>query len=36
VRADAPVRLLFDNRVTGGNSGAALAHDFTIDRDAPG
>ncbi|HZR99757.1 MAG TPA: hypothetical protein VFE37_13675 [Chloroflexota bacterium] len=32
VRADVPVRLTFDNRLRPGNSGGALAHDFTIDR----
>jgi plastocyanin len=32
VRADVPVRLTFDNRLQPGNSGGALAHDFTIDK----
>ncbi len=36
VRAQAPVRLRFDNRLIAGNSGGALEHDFTIDRAAPG
>jgi hypothetical protein len=36
LRADAPVRLLFDNRLTAGNSGGSLEHDCTIDRDAHG
>jgi plastocyanin len=31
VRAHAPVRLTFDNRLRPANSGGALAHDFTID-----
>jgi hypothetical protein len=31
LRADLPVRLRFDNRLRPGNSGGALAHDFTID-----
>lgn len=31
VRANAPLRLTFDNRLRPGNSGGALAHDFTID-----
>jgi plastocyanin len=31
VRANAPVRLTFDNRLRPDNGGGALAHDFTID-----
>lgn len=31
LRANTPVRLIFDNRLRPDNSGGALAHDFTID-----
>ena len=31
LRANERVRLVFDNRLQSGNSGGALAHDFTID-----